>query len=186
MSRPRILLVPGFTELEWVIRPRLEEWAEVASYDAPGVGEEPAPEGLSRDAVVRRGLEEVDRRAWTRFFIAADGWAIASAAHLAAARPAAILGMALGHAKLSYRRDGERAPINADVWDAFTQLLDQDLPAAPDERCLRRRHSLLLHGCDRAGGRHLVSGSFRPKVNEASCSAGLGGAKIELEVSDPA
>lgn len=39
MTRPRILLVPNFTELEWLVKPRLEEWAEVASYDPPGVGE---------------------------------------------------------------------------------------------------------------------------------------------------
>jgi ketosteroid isomerase-like protein len=29
--------VPSFTELEWGIRPSLEEWAEVASFDTPGV-----------------------------------------------------------------------------------------------------------------------------------------------------
>ena len=36
--RPRLLLVPSFTELEWGIRPELEEWAEVVSFDCPGVG----------------------------------------------------------------------------------------------------------------------------------------------------
>jgi hypothetical protein len=41
--RPRLLLVPEFTELEWVIRPKLAEWAEVATYDPPGVGGEPIP-----------------------------------------------------------------------------------------------------------------------------------------------
>jgi hypothetical protein len=35
LTRPRLLLVPLITELEWVIRPRLEEWAEVATFDVP-------------------------------------------------------------------------------------------------------------------------------------------------------
>ena len=40
MTRPRLLLVPLLTELEWdPIRAQLEEWADVASYDLPGVGE---------------------------------------------------------------------------------------------------------------------------------------------------
>jgi hypothetical protein len=38
MRRPRILLVPHFSELDWRIKPLLEEWAQVASFDAPGVG----------------------------------------------------------------------------------------------------------------------------------------------------
>ena len=58
MERPRLLLVPMLTEVEWVIRPLLEEWAEVASYDAPGVGDEPAVETPARrrqrDAAWRR------------------------------------------------------------------------------------------------------------------------------------
>jgi hypothetical protein len=41
MGRPRLLLIPNFTELEWVVKPRLEEWAEVVSYDPPGIGDEP-------------------------------------------------------------------------------------------------------------------------------------------------
>jgi hypothetical protein len=33
MDALRLLLVPSFTELEWGIRPQLEEWAEIASFD---------------------------------------------------------------------------------------------------------------------------------------------------------
>jgi hypothetical protein len=126
VNRPRLLLVPEFTELEWAIKPQLEEWAEVASYDPPGVGVEPAAETLDRDAVARRGLEELDRRGWMRYFIASDGWAIVSAIKVALARPDAVAGVALGHAKLSFRRQGERAPINAAIWAAMTELIDKD------------------------------------------------------------
>jgi pimeloyl-ACP methyl ester carboxylesterase len=127
VDRPRLLLVPEFTELEWVqIRPRLEEWAEVASFDLPGVGSEPPAESLDREAIAARGLEELDRRGWERCFVAGDGWGIASAARIALQRPEAVLGMALGHARLSHRREGEGAPINAAVWQAMTELIAKD------------------------------------------------------------
>ncbi len=126
MDRPRILLIPEFTELEWAIKPRLEDWAEVASYDPPGIGEEPPVERLDHEAVVARGLVELDRRGWERCFIASDGWGIATAVRLALARPDAIAGMALGHTKLSYRREGERAPVNAEVWAGITELIGRD------------------------------------------------------------
>lgn len=130
MSQPRLLLVPEFTELTWTIRPQLERWAEVASFELPGVGGEPLPEEdperLTRQLVVERGLRELERLGWDRFFIAADGWAIAVAARIAGARRDSVLGMALGHATVSFRREGERAPINGPVWDAMRQLLLQD------------------------------------------------------------
>ena len=127
MDRPRLLLVPEFTELEWdAIRPRLEEWAEVASYDPPGVGDEPRAETLDREAIVNRGLEELDRIGWDECFVTTDSWGIPSALRLALARPGAILGMALGHAKLSHRREGERAPINGAVYEALTELIRTD------------------------------------------------------------
>lgn len=137
MRRPRILLVPEITELQWAIRPQLEEWAEVASYDPPGIGEEAAPEELTpevvrnrfRDAVIERGLAEVDRRGWDRFFVAADGWAAASAAHIAEQRQEDVLGMALGHACLSLTRSGDRPVYNPEVYAAMTELINKDTTA---------------------------------------------------------
>jgi pimeloyl-ACP methyl ester carboxylesterase len=127
VARPRLLLVPEFTELEWdVIRPQIEEWAQVASYDPPGVGEEPASEAFDRGAIAQRGLEELDRRGWESCFVASDSWGIASAVQLAVDRPDVVEGLALGHAKLSFRREGERAPINAGVYEAMTELVKTD------------------------------------------------------------
>jgi pimeloyl-ACP methyl ester carboxylesterase len=126
VTRPRLLLVPEFTELEWAIKPRLEEWAEVESFDPPGVGGEPAAGRLTRQAVVERGLASIDRRGWDSCFVAGDSWGIASAVLLAVTRPDAVQGLALGHAKLSYRRHGEAAPINAEVHAALTELVDKD------------------------------------------------------------
>jgi pimeloyl-ACP methyl ester carboxylesterase len=134
MARPRLLLVPEFTELAWAIKPELEDWAEVLSFDPPGVGTEPLPAGmadlgdLTGAIITTRGLEKLDQAGWERFFIVADGWGIANAVGIAVHRREGVVGMALGHAALSYARTGERAPINAAVYDAFTQLVKQDTP----------------------------------------------------------
>jgi hypothetical protein len=127
LPRPRLLLVPEFTELEWDgIRPQLEEWAEVASYDPPGIGNEPRAERLDRRAIVDRGLEELDRRGWDRCFLATDSWGIPSALRLAISRREAVLGVTLGHAKLSHRSDGERPPVHGAVYEALTELIRTD------------------------------------------------------------
>jgi pimeloyl-ACP methyl ester carboxylesterase len=127
VSRPRLLLVPEFTEVEWDrIRPQLEEWADVASYDPPGVGDEPEAGSFNRDAIARRGLAELDRRDWHSCFVASDSWGTASAVRLATARPDAVAGLALGHAKLSFRREGARPPLNAGVFEAMSELVKTD------------------------------------------------------------
>jgi pimeloyl-ACP methyl ester carboxylesterase len=122
--------------LEWVIRPQLAEWAEVATYDPPGVGSEPIHdveldelrrgERSIRGLFVRRGLEEIDRRRWHRCFLIADGYGTATAARIALERPEAIQGIALGHASLSYDMEGERAPVSREAWAAMQQLLRHD------------------------------------------------------------
>jgi hypothetical protein len=127
--RPRLLLLPEFTELQWTIRPLLEEWAEVRSYDAPGIGNEPRPEDFataSKQLLVERGLDEADRAGWESFFVVADGWALGPAVGIATERPAATRGLVLGHASLSQRRDGERAPINSEIYAAMTRLIETD------------------------------------------------------------
>lgn len=124
MPRPRILLVPEFTELTWTIKPALEEWADVASFDPPGIGAEPGTVG--RESVIRRGLRMLDELGWEEYFLAADFWGNASAIAIAADRPAAVRGLALGHATLSFRRAGARPPINAEVHAALSQLILQD------------------------------------------------------------
>lgn len=60
MTRPRLILVPHITELEWVIKSELEQWAEVAAFDMPGVGAEPAAVPLDRQALVDRAVAELD------------------------------------------------------------------------------------------------------------------------------
>jgi hypothetical protein len=38
LSRMRTLLAPALTELEWLVNLQLEQWADVASFDAPARG----------------------------------------------------------------------------------------------------------------------------------------------------
>jgi pimeloyl-ACP methyl ester carboxylesterase len=130
--RPRLLLIPEFTDLQWTIRPKLEQWADVCSYDPPGVGGEGRPvefAGLTRQVLVERAGEEIDRAGWDGCFVAADGWSVSVAVRLATQRPEAVRGVALGHAALSCNRSGKRAPINGDVYAAMSQLIETDAPA---------------------------------------------------------
>jgi len=138
VQRPRLLLVPSFTELEWGIRAQLEEWADVASFDMPGVGDERLPDGVGpnprpapelvgrwRRAASDRALEEPIRRGWDRFFLVTDLRGVATAVGAAARRPRAVQGLAIGHAALSKATEGARPPERAGIWDALAQLAKQ-------------------------------------------------------------
>ena len=130
MLRARLLLCPQFTEVEWTIAPRLSEWAEVATFDAPGVGDEPIPSGdrrrIDRKLVVDRALREVETRGWDSYFVVGDAWGTATAARVAASRPGSVMGLALGHASLDYEMEGDRPAINGELVAAMTQLLRSD------------------------------------------------------------
>jgi pimeloyl-ACP methyl ester carboxylesterase len=116
-------LVPGISMLEWQIVPQLEEWAEVATYDPPGVGSTPGP--WSIEACAQRGLEEIDARGWDDYVLVADGWGSWYGVDLLRARPEAVRGFALGHAALSNRMTGERAPLRGEIWSVLEQLVAQ-------------------------------------------------------------
>jgi pimeloyl-ACP methyl ester carboxylesterase len=129
MARPHILLVPSLTELEWLIKAQLEDWADVASFDAPGIGDEPRSERLDRAAIVQRALAELEQREWESCFVVGDSWGNATAVQAALAWPGEVLGLALGHARLSNRTEGARPPINRVMWEAMGQLIQNDYGA---------------------------------------------------------
>jgi hypothetical protein len=147
VSRPKLLLVPFVTELEWEkIRPSLEAWGELATYDAPGVGGEPLPAGVEpangddereaadvlsawREATARRGIEEVDRREWSRFFIATDSYGIATGVRTAEIAADRVAGIAIGHAALSQTREGDRPAASREIFEAMGALLRADREA---------------------------------------------------------
>jgi hypothetical protein len=81
--------------------------------------------GQPRSTVPSPNLTAVQRSC----FIAADSHGIPTAVRAAAAWDGKVLGMALGHARLSDRTQGERAPVNRAIWEAMGQLLKNDYGA---------------------------------------------------------
>ena len=128
-GRPQILLVPSWTEVQWAIKPQLEEWADVASYDPPGVGTEPAAEGRLPETIVARGVEEIERREWTSCIVAGDDFGCVFATLIAAAQRPRVVGLALGHACLSHRLEGDRPTMNAEIAEMSRRLVDIDFRA---------------------------------------------------------
>jgi hypothetical protein len=143
VTRPRLLLVPFVTELEWEkISPLLGDWAEVATFDPAGVGDEPLPAELDpgadgtedgpetlaiwREATAARGLEEVERRGWGSYFVVADSYGIKPAVMLAGRDRERVRGLALGHAALAHDRGGPRPSVNLEVWEAMSNLMRTD------------------------------------------------------------
>ncbi len=114
-----------------MIAPQLEEWAEVATFDAPGVGDEPVPEGapelIDRDVVVQKGagrgrqagLGFVLRRSGTHGVRRPRPWWLRR-------KPEPVRGLALGHATLHFDTEGARPAVNGEVVAAMTQLLRTD------------------------------------------------------------
>jgi hypothetical protein len=146
MERPRLLLVPMLTELEWVIKPQLEEWAEVASYDAPGVGTEPPVDEPGSRATARRGIEEVDRLGWDSFVVAADEFGVVAASHLAATAGKRVAGVALGHARLSNSTDGPSPAVNQEVMHGVQSMI------RTDNRMFVQQLFKMTRGAAREGG----------------------------------
>jgi hypothetical protein len=128
MERPRLLLVPQVCALDWPIASQLAEWAEVVAYDVPGVGEERPAVEIDREAIARRGLEELDRLGWASCVLAADEFGVPTALRLARMRPDAVAGLALGHTCLSHDVEGDRPPVNGAVLELLVQLAQTDQP----------------------------------------------------------
>ena len=127
MTRPRLLLMPSVTEVEWMrTRPALEQWAEVASFDVPGVGAEVVSGGFDISAALDRAVAEVEGLGWERFVLVGDEVGASQAIRLAGRVPEAVEALALGHPALSLRSDGDRAPLSGDVADAVVRLAHTD------------------------------------------------------------
>ena len=125
-ARPQLLLVPTWTELQWTIKPELETWADVASYDPPGVGDEPPAEGQLPEAIVARGAAEIERRGWDRCIVVGDDLGAVFATLVAAAQRPRVVGLALGHACLEHRPEGDRPTINPEVAEMTRRLVELD------------------------------------------------------------
>jgi hypothetical protein len=155
MRGVRLFLVPTWTELEWSIRPQLEDWAEVASYDPIRSDD---PDAVSREMFVDRGLDELERLGWDGFFVVGDTFGTATAARIARARRDAVRGIALGHACVSWDMDGDRPPVKRELWAAMGQPMSRDAasfvrhgsPRSPKAPTTRSSRTGWSNGC-RAG-----------------------------------
>lgn len=123
MTPVRLFLVPTWTQLEWAIRPQLDAWAEVASYDPIQPSD---TEQISRDSFVDRGLEKLERLRWDDFFVVGDTFGTATATRIAHASRGSVRGIALGHACLSWDMEGSRAPVKQELWAAMAELMRRD------------------------------------------------------------
>ncbi len=119
------MLMPSLCEVEWTVKPLIEEWAEVASFDAPGVGEESGGD-FSADGVIDRGIAELERLGWSDYVLVGDEFGAAQAVRLAKRRPQGIAALALGHPALSLSSTGDGAPMNGDVTAAVMQIARTD------------------------------------------------------------
>jgi pimeloyl-ACP methyl ester carboxylesterase len=126
MSAPRLLLMSPFSALEWSIRPQLEEWADVAAFDAPGIGGEADPDAFESRAIAERAVEEVERRGWDGCVVAGDEYSIAAALRFGLRRPDLVQGLALGHACLSFNPAADPPPINREMLSALRQMSQFD------------------------------------------------------------
>ena len=122
-QRPRLLLVPSISELEWRrIQPLLEEWAEVVTYDIPGLSETDPSQPLDATYSVAGGVRELESRGWSEAIIVGDQFGSGLAVLVAEAWDGDVRGLALGHACLTYTREGPRPAISAIAADFQLQL----------------------------------------------------------------
>src|SRR5919109_2287202 len=130
-ARPRVLLVPSISELEWArVRAHIEEWADVASYDLPGLGTDGPRDELTVEATIERGIEELDSRDWSDAVIVGDQFGSGLAVLVATAWRGTVRGLALGHACLHFSREGPRPAISPAVADFQLQLTELGSAAA--------------------------------------------------------
>jgi hypothetical protein len=125
--RPRILYVPIFGAFEAaVFTEQTAEWADVGSFDGPGVGtRRDDPVGEIED-VAAAGAERLDELGWATCVLVCDSHSQAAGIELALADPR-VAGVCVSHAAVRYSSEGDRAPLRAGVHSAAAQLLESDL-----------------------------------------------------------
>ena len=176
-ERPRLLLVPSISELEWGrILPLLEEWADVATYDIPGLGEDADPSQPIDAAIsVAGGVQELERRSWSEAIIVGDQFGSALAVLVAEAWDGDVRGLALGHACLTYTREGPRPAISAIAADFQLQLTRLGRAQA-DQMFLQGVE--MTYGADVAAG---IRARLSPSFTQQYAQLLLDNQEIDLE-----
>lgn len=164
-ERPHVLLVPSIAELEWNrVSSLIADWADIASYDHPGLGPDAPAEELTLESTVQRGVDELNRRGWNDAVLVGDQFGSGLAVFVARAWEGTVRGLALGHACLHYRREGPRPAISEAV-AAFQLQLTQVGPAAAEQMFVQGLE--LTYGADVAAGiRERLSPTFTSQYTQ--------------------
>jgi hypothetical protein len=88
----------------------------------------------------------MERNGWDRCVVVADEFGVAAATYLAGSAPHAVQALAAGHARLSNSLDGERAPLNREVYAGIVTMM------RADPRMFVRQFFMLTGGETREGG----------------------------------
>ena len=129
MSRPHLLYVPLSAAREGAPVTALADWADVASFDAPGVGTNQGLELRGVAGVVDAARARLDELGWDTCGIVCDSHAQAAAIELALAEPDRVKGIFIGHAAARYTVSGPRPALNPGVRDVAQKLLDTNYRA---------------------------------------------------------
>lgn len=126
MSRPRLLYVPIATRFEAERVIALADWADIATFDAPGAGENRELESRGVAGVVEAALARLDGLDWQRCGVICDSHSQAAAVDLVMSHPERVEGVYVGHAAARYRLGGDRPAMVPPVHEAAQQLLETD------------------------------------------------------------
>jgi len=129
MSRPRLLYVPITAAREAERFAAQADWADVASFDAPGAGanRDLAPHGVA--GVVEAARARLDELAWETCGVVCESHGQAAAIELALTEPDRVKGIFIGHAAARYAVTGPRPAMSPSVRDVAGQLLETDYRA---------------------------------------------------------
>lgn len=126
MSRQRLLYVPIAAGRESEAFAAQVEWAETATFDAPGAGANRAAEPRGVEGVVAAALARLDQLGWERYAIVCDSHGQAAGIELALRDTDRVQGICVGHAAARYGIEGNRPAMVPAMHQAAQQLLETD------------------------------------------------------------
>jgi hypothetical protein len=102
------------------------EWADVESFDTPGVGSrrEEQPGGVPGAAAA--AAERLDELGWDRCAVVCDSHAQAAGIELTLSEPGRVGAIFVSHAAARYSATGPRPALNPSVHEAAGRLLETD------------------------------------------------------------
>jgi len=126
VTRPRLLYVPMAAAFESESFAALADWAQVESFDAPGVGANRDAEPAGLRGIVDAAVAAIDALGWDRFGIVCDSHAQLAGVEIALRERERVGAIFIGHAAARYTPDGERPAMSPEVFAVGQRLLETD------------------------------------------------------------